>query len=750
MNTSDQRQVAIAHGLSEDEYDRILRALNREPNLTELGVISAMWSEHCSYKSSRIHLVKLPSRGEQVVHGPGENAGVVDIGGGLVAVFKMESHNHPSYIEPYQGAATGVGGILRDIFTMGARPIASLNSLRFGETSHERTPYLFRGVVEGIADYGNKIGVPTVGGEVFFDASYNGNILVNAFTVGVCKKEDIFLGVASGVGSSVYYVGAATGRDGIHGAAMASEQFDEASEQKRPVVQTGDPFREKVLLEACMELMRTGIVIGIQDMGAAGLTSSSVEMADRGNLGIRIDVDQIPVRESGMNAYEMLLSESQERMLIVVKSGQENTVAQIFEKWELAWAKIGEVILSRSLEVYERGEMVCNLPIELLTSDAPRYDRPRARPGYLNELSESTTDELNINQPAELGQALVTLLGSPNICSRAVVYEQFDSGAGNRTVAGPGEAGAAVLRVYEGENGHDRAIAITTHCNSRFCFLDPREGAKLAVAQCARNLSCVGATPLAVTDCLNFGDPNNPEVMWQLVESIEGIAQACVALNTPVVSGNVSLYNSSFGRDIFPTPAIAMLGAFEHSISRYSDDTRGFCGGAFRTPGDQVVLLGVTEVDELGGSEYLWIQCGKYGKAPPRLNLEREYAVQALVRRLIRSNFVQSAQSVGAGGAGVALAKCCIRGPGLLGLTIEMKREGRSDLFLFSESPSRVVVSAREEKLERVCTEANAAGVPYVVVGTVTRAPRLVWEDFDIPTGDLFHSYIEGLNMFLS
>ncbi len=750
MNTSDQRQVAISHGLSEDEYERILGWLGREPSLTELGVISAMWSEHCSYKSSRMHLAKLPSSGEQIVHGPGENAGVVDIGGGLVAVFKMESHNHPSYIEPYQGAATGVGGILRDVFTMGARPIASLNNLRFGEVSNERTPHLFRGVVEGIADYGNKMGVPTVGGEVFFDASYNGNILVNAFTVGVCKKEEIFLGVASGIGSSVYYVGAATGRDGIHGAAMASEQFDQDSEEKRPVVQTGDPFREKVLLEACMELMGSGIVIGIQDMGAAGLTSSSVEMADRGNLGIRIDVDQIPVRESGMNAYEMLLSESQERMLIVVKSGQEDTVARIFEKWELEWAEIGEVISQQHFEVYERGVLVCDLPIGLLTSDAPRYDRPRARPGYLDELTEVAPDELNLNHPAALGQALVRLLGSPNICSRAVVYEQFDSGAGNRTVSGPGESGAAVLRVHGLENGLDQAIAITTHCNSRFCFMDPREGAKLAVAQCARNLSCVGATPLAVTDCLNFGDPSNPEIMWQFVEAIEGIAEACVALNTPVVSGNVSLYNSSFGRDIFPTPSIAMVGVFEHAISRSSDHIRGFCNGAFRTPGDKVVLLGITEIHELSGSEFLWIECGKYGKFPPRLNLDREHAVQTFVRGLIRNNIAQSAQSIAAGGLGVGLAKCCVRGPRLLGLSVEMKQEGRADLFLFSESPSRVVVSVRDEDLDGICAEAAAAGIRSTVVGTVTSEPRLVWGDLDLPTGDLFHAYNAGLHMFLN
>ncbi|MBA2662999.1 MAG: phosphoribosylformylglycinamidine synthase subunit PurL [Bradymonadaceae bacterium] len=740
MNNLDKRRFAASHGVSDEEYERVLEVLGREPSMTEIGVVSAMWSEHCSYKSSRVHLKKFPTTGPQVVQGPGENAGAVDIGGGLAAVFKMESHNHPSYIEPYQGAATGVGGILRDVFTMGARPIASLNSLRFGAIDHARTPYLFHGVVGGIAGYGNCVGVPTVGGEIYFDASYNGNILVNVFTVGVCKKDEIFLGVARGVGNPVFYVGAGTGRDGIHGATMASAQFSDQTEEKRPTVQVGDPFREKLLLEACLELMKTDVIVGIQDMGAAGLTSSSVEMADRGKLGIRIDADKIPVREENMSAYEMLLSESQERMLIVVERGKEDAIARIFDKWELEWAQIGEVIAEQRFEVYEKGELACDLPVSLLTSAAPQYDRPRKRPAYLDALKPAVIDA-----PDDLGQAFVELMASPNICSRASVYKQFDHMVGIGTVVRPGMGDAAVVRIP----GTEQALAITVDCNSRFCYLDPREGAKLAVAECARNISCVGATPLGITDCLNFGDPTHPEVMWQFSEAVEGMSEACIAFDTPVVSGNVSLYNASFDKDIYPTPTVAMVGNFSRLLEG-PGRAQGYCDASFKGEGDRVVLFGRTDTNDIGGSEYLWTRAAQLGQRPPRLDLELEKAVQRLVRDSIAQGLLLSAHDCADGGLGVTLAECCIGAEGhALGLNIEMDIDtiARADLFLFCESPSRIVVSVREADLSALVSQAEAAGVPSTVIGTVTALPRLVWPGvLDLPTGDLQHAHKHGLS----
>ncbi len=736
-NEIDWRALAKEHGLTDDEYDHVLEVLGREPTFPELGVVSVMWSEHCSYKSSRVHLRKLPTEGPQVVQGPGENAGAVDIGGGLAAVFKMESHNHPSFIEPYQGAATGVGGILRDVFTMGARPIASLNSLRFGQLDHEKTPHLFHGVVAGIAGYGNCVGVPTVGGEIYFDPSYNGNILVNVFNVGICPKDGIFKGIAAGVGNPVFYVGSGTGRDGIHGATMASATFEEGSEEQRPTVQVGDPFREKLLLEACQELMETGAIIGIQDMGAAGLTSSSVEMADRGGVGLRLDADKVPMREEGMNAYEVLLSESQERMLIVIREGRGDEVGKVFDKWELEWAQVGEVIEEPYFEVIEKGEVSVRLPVSLLTSEAPQYERPTARPAYLDRLSATIPAA-----PESLDAALLELLSSPNICSRRNVFEQFDHMVQVGTVSRPGDADAAVLRIP----GTEQAIAISVDCNSRFCYLDPRQGAQLAVAEVSRNISTTGAKPLGTTDCLNFGDPTNPEIMWQIVEAIEGMGDACVALDTPIVSGNVSLYNASFGNDIYPTPGVAMVGAFDQKLDRDDDGPIGFVESSARHAGDVLILLGETDEADIGGSEYLWLQNGALGDRPPRLDLDREAAVQGLIRSLIAHRLVESAHDCSEGGLGVAIAEKLLGTP--FGASLGFESGNRDDLALFSESPSRIVVTVAPKNVDELERRATAQGVPFHVIGTVNDTGRLTWGDkLDITVSELATAHANGLDI---
>ncbi|HLB75840.1 MAG TPA: phosphoribosylformylglycinamidine synthase subunit PurL, partial [Candidatus Dormibacteraeota bacterium] len=551
-------EIVRQHGLTEDEYQRIVGHLGRQPNLVELGIFSAMWSEHCSYKSSRRFLKHLPTKGPRVLQGPGENAGVVDVGGGLAVAFKMESHNHPSYIEPYQGAATGVGGILRDVFTMGARPIASLNSLRFGKPSHPKTARLLEGVVAGIAGYGNCIGVPTVGGEVAFDESYDGNCLVNAFTLGLLKWNRIFRGTASGAGNPVIYIGARTGRDGIHGATMASAEFDQESESKRPTVQVGDPFLEKLLLEACLELFKTDCLVGIQDMGAAGLTSSSVEMAARAGSGLELDVDAVPRRETGMTPYEVMLSESQERMLLVAKKGREREVFEICDKWDLAHAVVGRVTGSGKLVVKSQGKTVAELPIAPLTTEAPSYDRPRRRPEWLDQANQ--LDLASIPEPRDLAGALKQLLASPTVASKEWVYRQYDHMVRIGTAVRPGQGDAAVVR-FTGQR--DGGVALSVDCNSRYCYLGPRLGAAHAVAEAARNVSCVGGEPLAITDCLNFGNPERPDIMWQFEQACLGIADACNALGTPVVSGNVSLYNETEGKGIFPTPTIGMVGLME-------------------------------------------------------------------------------------------------------------------------------------------------------------------------------------------
>ena len=592
--------VLERHGLKPDEYERIVRALRREPTLTELGIFSVMWSEHCSYKSSRIHLKKLPTTGPRVLQGPGENAGAVDIGDGLAAVFKIESHNHPSFIEPYQGAATGVGGIIRDIFTMGARPIALMNSLRFGSLDGPdgaRNRRIVEGVVAGIAGYGNSIGIPTVGGEIAFDDSYSGNPLVNVFCLGISKADALVKGNASGVGNPVYYVGAKTGRDGIHGATMASAEFDEKSSEKRPAVQVGDPFMEKLLLEACLELMQTDALIGVQDMGAAGLTCSTSEMGARGGSGIEIDVSRVPQRETGMTPYEIMLSESQERMLLVVKKGREAEVEAIFDKWDLHAAHIGDVMNDGILRVRHRGEVVAEIPNGPLVNEAPVYDRPVSKPAYLATVA--SVDESALGSVPSPGDAWLRILGSPTVASKRWVYRQYDHMVRTNSLVLAG-MGAGVVRV----KGTKRALAMSTDGNGRYCYLNPRRGAMLALAEAARNVACAGALPIGATNCLNFGNPERPEIMWQLVEAVEGLAEACRALEIPITGGNVSLYNETDGLAIYPTPIIGVVGVIE--------DAERVVSRTFKQAGDEVVLLGDAH-GELGGSEYpegdSWVSC---------------------------------------------------------------------------------------------------------------------------------------------
>ena len=583
--------VLQQHGLSREEYDRIVRSLGRTPSITELGIFSVMWSEHCSYKSSRIHLKKLPTGGARVLQGPGENAGAVDIGDGLAAVFKIESHNHPSFIEPYQGAATGVGGIIRDIFTMGARPVALMNSLRFGSMDGDQgtaTRRIVQGVVAGIAGYGNSIGIPTIGGEIAFEEAYAGNPLVNVMCLGISPADALVKGRASGVGNPVYYVGAKTGRDGIHGATMASAEFDEKSAEKRPAVQVGDPFMEKLLLEACLELMQTDALVGVQDMGAAGLTCSTCEMGARGGAGVEIDVMHVPQRETGMTPYEIMLSESQERMLLAVKKGREAEVERIFEKWDLHAAHIGFVTDDGLMRVKDHGTIVAEIPNTALVDEAPVYDRPAKRPAYLDQVQQFDLTRLPESDPQ---QSFLKLLSSPTIASKRWVYRQYDHMVRTNTILLAG-MGAGVVRI----KGTNRALAISVDGNGRYCYLDPRRGAMLAVAEAARNVACAGALPIGATNCLNFGNPERPEIMWQLVEAIEGISEACRALDTPITGGNVSLYNETDGKAIYPTPVIGIVGVI--------DDASCVLGRSFRGPGDAIVLLG-EGLGELGGSEYL-------------------------------------------------------------------------------------------------------------------------------------------------
>ncbi|HEV8140422.1 MAG TPA: phosphoribosylformylglycinamidine synthase subunit PurL [Pyrinomonadaceae bacterium] len=731
-------EVLTAHNLTPDEFTRIKELLGREPNLVELGVFSVMWSEHCSYKSSRIHLKRLPTQGERVIVPPGENAGIVDVGDGWCAAFKIESHNHPSFIEPFQGAATGVGGILRDIFTMGARPVAALNSLRFGSLDDpkngRRNRSLLAGVVAGIAHYGNAFGVPTVGGEVAFDDAYALNPLVNAFALGLVRKDQIFFGKATGVGNPVLYVGAKTGRDGIHGATMASAEFDEEALEKRPTVQVGDPFLEKLLLEACLEAMRSGAIAGIQDMGAAGLTCSTCEMAARADTGIEIDLSLVPQRETGMTAYEMLLSESQERMLIVAHKGRSKEIVEIFAKWDLDAVVIGHVRDDGRMRVMHEGEIVCDVPVKALTDEAPIYERPKSQvqspkshhPTDAKDQSTKTKDQ-NYNE------ALMQLLASPNLASKEWVYRQYDHMVRTNTVVLPG-ADAAVVRIKETR----KALAIALDGNGRYCAINPREAAKLIVAEAARNVVCVGAKPIAITNCLNFASPERLEVMWSFSEVIDGMAEACRAFNTPVVSGNVSFYNETEGRGVLPTPVIGMVGLIE--------DVKRVIQPGFKTEGDIIALLGETHND-LSLSEYSvsarngnstvregtktlagrrpTVREGSDSVQVPKLDLNLELAVQAAGLRAAEAGLLKSAHDCSDGGLAVALAESCFSSLNrqAMGVEISLKSQVSSlqspTSLLFSESPSRIIISFAESDQDEVERIAAAAGAPFTILGTV-------------------------------
>ena len=660
-----------------------------------------MWSEHCSYKSSRLHLKKLPTRGKLVVQGPGENAGIIDIGGGYVIAFKIESHNHPSFIEPFQGAATGVGGILRDIFTMGARPIAVLDSLRFGRmddpASGKRNRRILGGVVSGIAHYGNCFGVPTVGGECIFESCYDGNPLVNVFALGVCKKEDVFYAKASGVGNPVIYVGARTGRDGIHGASMASAEFTEESKQKRPNVQVGDPFLEKLLLEACIEAMHTGAIVGIQDMGAAGLTCSTCEMGSRGEVGVEIELDRVPQRETGMTPYEIMLSESQERMLLVADKGREEEVFRVFRKWGLEAVEIGVVTGDGKLRVKQRGNIVAEIPNRELADEAPLYDRPHTQPMRRVPLQAPPLPAPNVEQ------ALLDLVASADLCSKRWIWEQYDYLVRSSTVAGPG-AEAAIIRIKE----TGTSIAMSLDGNGRYCYLSPREGAMLAVAESCRNLSTVGALPVAATNCLNFGNPERPEIMAQLVEAIEGMSEACRFFDTPITGGNVSLYNETLGEGIYPTPVLGIVGLMK---------TAAPAGIAFRNPGRAVMLLGgigAADDTRLGGTQYAKVIVKQLWGLPPALDLDLEKRVQDAIRDIVNQDLAESAHDLSDGGLAVTLAECAF-GPAGIGARLDLDSDLRPDLLLFHEGPSRVLLSTAQP--ERVAALAERHGVAATVVG---------------------------------
>jgi phosphoribosylformylglycinamidine synthase len=698
-------ELVREHGLSDAEYARILQLMNREPSFVELGIFSVMWSEHCSYKSTRFHLKKLPTKAPWVIQGPGENAGVIDIGDGDACIFKMESHNHPSYIEPYQGAATGVGGIMRDVFTMGARPIAMMNALRFGEPSHPKTRHLVSGVVSGIGGYGNCMGVPTVGGEVNFHRSYNGNILVNAMCVGLARQDKIFLSAAKGAGNPVVYIGSKTGRDGIHGATMASAEFDDASEEKRPTVQVGDPFTEKLLLEACLELMATDAIIAIQDMGAAGLTSSSAEMGDKGGSGIELDLDKVPQREANMTAYEMMLSESQERMLAVLKPGREAQAEAIFKKWELDFAVIGITTDTKRLVVKHKGEIVGDMPITALSDEAPVYERPYA-------MRAPVTGAPKFDKSRNILESLKTILSSPDMASRRWVWEQYDHTVMADTVQVPG-GDAAVVRVH----GTNKALAITTDVSPRYCRPDPFEGGKQAVAEAWRNLTAVGARPLAVTDNLNYGNPQKPEIMWEIVAGIDGIGAACRALDFPVIGGNCSLYNETNGEGILPTPAIGGVGLMA--------DVTKMATVAFKRSGDVIILIGETR-GHMGQSIYLREIEGREEGAAPSVDLPLEKMNGDFVRGLIESGRVDTCHDVSDGGLLVAIAEMSL--PRGIGASVGLAGQADAIAFWFGEDQARYVIAAPFAQAEKIVTEARAAGITVAELGK-TGGDRIALDD---------------------
>ncbi|MHB8483326.1 MAG: phosphoribosylformylglycinamidine synthase subunit PurL [Nitrospiria bacterium] len=727
MEPTVNEQLALDHGLTAEEYQKILGQLGRAPTFTELGIFSVMWSEHCSYKSSRIHLKKFPTKGARVIFGPGENAGVIDIGDGLAAVFKMESHNHPSFIEPYQGAATGVGGILRDVFTMGARPVALLNSLRFGSLEKPKNRHLFTGVVSGIAGYGNCMGVPTVGGEIYFNDIYDFNPLVNVFCIGLVKKNRVFLGQASGVGNSIIYVGSKTGRDGIHGASLlASSEFNDASMEKRPAVQVGDPFTEKLLLEACLELMSRDVITGIQDMGAAGLTSSSCEMAGRAGTGVEMDISQVPLREKDMTPYEIMLSESQERMLLVARQGSEKEVLDIFEKWDLDAAVIGRVTADGHIRIKEKDRVFAEIPIEALVDKAPVYERPFGLPPYQQTLQTLQTDLFPV--PKDFNTVLKTLLSSPTIASKEWVYDQYDHMVQTNVVIKPG-GGAALIRI----KGTQKGLALSVGGNGLYSLLNPYIGGAIAVAEVCRNLVCAGARPLAITDCLNFGNPERPDIMWQFVMAVEGISDACKKFSIPVVSGNVSFYNETKGVAIYPTPIIGAVGLIEDIQKRMTS--------CFKEEGDIIILLGKTK-EELGGTEYMKMIHHQERGFPPEIHLETEWAVDSLCLELIGGGLIQSARDLSEGGLAVALAESCIASPRPKGAEIQLQDAGiRTDALLFGESQSRILVSAKPDRVTEVEKTAEKYQVSFEKIGVVKGDGLLINSYISFPLDDLIETW---------
>jgi phosphoribosylformylglycinamidine synthase len=728
--------LAVELGLKPAEFDKIVEILGRTPSLTELYMYSLMWSEHCSYKHSKKALRMFPTTGEYVLQGPGENAGVISVGDGWAVAFKMESHNHPSAIEPYQGAATGVGGIIRDIFTMGARPMASLDSLRFGTLDNPRQRYLFEGAVAGIGGYGNCLGVPTVGGEVYFDAAYEGNCLINAMSIGIMREATLTRATASGPGNLVLLIGSTTGRDGIGGAStLASQEFDERAEDKRPSVQVGDPFEEKLLIEACLELLEGGLLVGLGDLGAAGLTSSASEMASRGGVGLDIDVAKIPAREEAMKPFEFMVSESQERMLAVVTPEKLAAAQAVCEKWGLRSTVIGSVTGTGRFVVREGDEIVADMPADTLASDAPVYDPAMTRPAYLDEVQAFDPATLpRETDPADLARVLARVLASPNVCSRAWIYRQYDQQVMLNTLVLPG-SDAGVLRIAD----TGRAIAVSSDCNGRYCYLDPYVGAQIAFAEAARNVACAGGRPAAITDCLNFGNPEKPEVFWTFYESVRGMADACKAFGVPVISGNVSFYNESFGQAIYPTPTVGLVGVLEDASKRVTM--------AFRDAGDVVVLLGET-ADELGGSEYLSVVHGVIAGAPPALVIEDEFAIHQALLAAIEAGLVKSAHDCSEGGVAVALAESAIAGG--IGASVALDDDLDAVASLFSETQGRIVLTCSEADAEALTDLLVSREVPFSVIGEVGGERLSVEDKLDVPLDVLRRAWVPTLERLVA
>ena len=731
-------QMAKEHGLSENEFNRILEILGREPNYVELGIFSVMWSEHCSYKSSIKMLKTFPREGGRLLVEAGEeNAGLVDLGDGLATAFKIESHNHPSAVEPYEGAATGVGGIMRDVFTMGARPIASMNSLRFGSLERARNRYLLDHVVEGIADYGNCLGIPTVGGEVVIEDSYSGNCLVNAMSLGIVETTDVASAIAKGVGNPVYIVGSTTGRDGIHGATFASVELTEETESKRSNVQVGDPFTEKLLMEASLELCKKSWLVGIQDMGAAGITCSCSEMSAKGKSGIKIDLDKVPLREDGMNAYEIMLSESQERMLVVIEQGFDAELNAIFEKWELECIRIGEVTDTGMLEVYHQGNKVAEIPSDelVLGGGAPQYDMPVREPEYFSEINNFTIDIINDDE--NYNKSLLTLLSTPNITSKQFVFRQYDSTVRSNTIQGPGGA-AAVIRL----KGTQKGLAISTDCNGRYVYLNPRLGGQIAVVESARNVVCSGGEPLAITNCLNFGNPQDPEIYWQFKEAVMGIGEACRALNTPVTGGNVSFYNETGDTAVFPTPVIGMVGLLENINQSTTLE--------FKDAGDFIVTLGALN-GSLGGSEYLRTIHGKIQGPIPHLNLELEMGIQELCLDAIKKGIIKSAHDLSDGGLAVNLSESLIQSKAGLGAKLDVVRKLHNSELLFGECQSVIIVTLEESALYELILLAQNLNVHTQTIGRVNESNSLVINDqIDISRTKLENAYSNSLEKIMT